>query len=70
MEDFTWRTEYAHNDNSQTLQEWLYEYCNLNILLVDGTYAEGTDEDTSLWGIHASGNGDSFNHRVRFEKLN
>ncbi len=69
METFIWRTEYAHNDNEQTMQEYLYEYCELDITLTDGTYAEGMDKQGNLWAIHASGNGDSFNHKIEFEEL-
>lgn len=69
MESFTWNTEYAHNDNEQTMQEWLYEYCELDIILTDGTYAEWIDKYGVLFGVHASGNGDSFNHKIEFETL-
>jgi len=50
METFIWNTEYAHNDNEQTMQEWLHEYCELDITLTDGTYAEGMDKQGNLWG--------------------
>lgn len=39
-------------------------------VLQDGSYAEAINEVTNeRWGIHASGNGDFNNHRVRFELL-
>lgn len=69
METFIWKTEYAHNDNEQTMQEYLSEYCELDITLTDGTYAEGMDNQGNLWAIHASGNGDYFNHKIEFEAL-
>ena len=69
METFIWNTEYAHNDNEQTMQEYLHEYCELDITLIDGTYAEGMDKQGSLWAIRASGNGDFCNHRIEFEAL-
>ena len=69
METFIWTTKYAHNDNEQTMQEYLYEYCDLDITLTDGTYAEGFDLEGNLWAIRASGNGDSFNHKIEFEEL-
>ena len=69
METFIWNTEYSHNNNEQTMQEWLHEYCELDIILIDGTYAEAMDKQGSLWAIHASGNGDSFNHKIEFEAL-
>ena len=69
METFIWTTNYPHNDNEQTMQEWIYEYCNLDITLTNGTYAEGIDKHGNLFGIHASGNGNSFNHKIEFEAL-
>jgi len=43
MKTFIWNTEYAHNNNEQTMQEYLNEYCELDITLIDGTYAEEMD---------------------------
>jgi hypothetical protein len=41
---------------------------NFEVFFIDGTYAEMINKsNNSIWGIHAGGNGDSFNHRVRFE---
>jgi hypothetical protein len=51
------------------MQEYLHEHCELDITLTDGTYAEGMDKQGNLWAIHASGNGDSFNHKIEFEAL-
>ena len=69
MESFIWKTKYAHDDNSQTMQEYLNEYCELDITITDGSYSEGMDKEGNLWGINASGCGDSFNHRIEFELL-
>jgi hypothetical protein len=69
METFIWNTEYAHKDNEQTMQEWLHEYCELDIILTDRTYAEAMDKQGNLWAIYASGNQDSFNHKIEFEAL-
>jgi hypothetical protein len=69
METFIWSTEYAHNDNYQTMQEYLDEYCQLDITFTDGTYAEGMDNKGNLWAIHASGNGDFCNHKIEFELI-
>jgi len=69
METFTWNTDYPHFDNQQTMQEYLYQYCELDITLVDGSYAEGFDSQKNLWAIHASGNGDSLYHKIEFEAL-
>ncbi len=51
------------------MQEYLCEYCKLDITLTNGTYAEGMDKQGNLWAIHASGDGDSFNHKIEFEAL-
>lgn len=69
MEDVTWTSEYPHSDNSHTMSEYLYEFNMLDIELVDGSYAEGVDCSGDLWAIRAMGGGDSFSHRVTFEKL-
>lgn len=76
METYYWTTEEYHADNNVTMSEYLemqeeftYEQ-QLTIDYVDGTYAEGVDCKGNRWGIHASGNGDSFNHKIEFELLN
>ena len=69
MKTFTWKTDYAHNDNEQTMEEYLHEYCELEITKIDGAYAVGKDENGDVWAIHASGNGDFFNHKIEFEAL-
>jgi hypothetical protein len=43
---------------------------NFDVLVDDGTYAEIRDKRTgAIWGVHASGNGDSFRHKVEFEPV-
>ena len=69
MKTFYWNTPIAHHDNNQTMQEYLYDHCELEVKLVNGTYAEGEDEDGNLYSIQASGNGDSFNHKVEIELI-
>ena len=66
METFYWNTEYPHNNNEHTMEEWLSKYCDLDITLTDGTYAEGMDKKGNLFAIHASGNGDFFSHKIEF----
>ncbi len=68
-EDFTWTTKESHFNNEQTMQDFIKNHvpANFEVFFVDGTYAEMQHLNGQIWGIHASGNGDSFNHRVRFE---
>ena len=75
METYYWTTEEYHTDNNVTMSEYLemqedftYEQ-HLTIDHVDGTYAEGIDCKGNRWAIHASGDGDSFNHKIEFELL-
>lgn len=72
MDTFYWSTDYYHNDNAVTMDEYLNHYLSDQyvITLVEGTYAEILNPDTDEWfAVHASGNGDSFNHKVTFELL-
>lgn len=70
MDDFYWSTYTPHSDNSETMQEYLDEFNDsLTIDHVDGTRAEGVCKDGNRYAIHASGNGDSFNHKVEFELI-
>lgn len=68
---YQWSTEESHCDNSHTMCEFLdfhlTDYYCVN--LVDGTYAEIYDSNDGYWEVHASGNGDSFNHKVEFKKI-
>jgi len=52
---------------SEFLNYHLPEECD--ILYVDGTYAEILTEDGVVYGVHASGNGDSYNHKIEFEEI-
>lgn len=70
METFRWSTEYYHPDNQFTMDDYLMNHLpeNFEIIFEDGTYAEIQNKDNGqIWGVHASGDGDSFNHKVEFE---
>lgn len=72
MEPFIWTTEHYHPDNNFTMQEFLNDYLpdGFDVILEDGTYAEiQSVGDDSIYGVRASGNGDSFNHKIEFEFL-
>jgi len=52
------------------MNEYLENYLpeKFDCFFQDGTYAEIKDKETgAIWGIHAGGNGDSFNHKISFE---
>ena len=72
MKDYIWSTEISHANNTETMQDYINNHLHesLTYLFQDGSYAEAINENTNeRWGIHASGNGDFNNHRVRFELL-
>lgn len=77
MEDYFWETKEAMPTNSDTMADFLnsdkHFYSRFNVeaqfLNEDGSYAEVDNGDGKKYAIHASGNGDFFNHKVRFENL-
>ena len=72
MDNFYWTTGHEHCNNMQTLSEYLEEYLpeGFEIVEIWGTYAEITDTiNGGIYGVHAQGNGDFYNHMVRFEEL-
>ena len=72
MEDFIWNTEESHCNNTETMQDYINNHLpdNFIFLFQDGSYAELFEKFTKKrYGVHASGNGDFNNHRVRFEEL-
>lgn len=70
-ETFYWSTTYDHFNNEQTMNEFLGFYLpeEYEVIYEDGTYAEIRSEDKIVYGVHASGNGDSFNHKIKFEEI-
>lgn len=62
---------YAHFNNETTISEFLDDYLSetCDIIYVDGTYAEILTEDGIVYGVHASGNGNSYNHKIEFEEI-
>lgn len=70
MKDFIWSTSHYHHDNTFTMNEYLEEHLpdEFECIFQDGSYAEIQHKTSKkIYGLHAGGNGDSFNHRVRFE---
>lgn len=72
MEDFRWSTDYTHTDNTTTMEEYLEQHLpsNFEVIYQADSYAEIIDKTSGTqWSVHAGGDGDSFNHRIRFEPL-
>ena len=69
MDAIYWTTEEPHHDNSETMQDYLDSGNMLDITLVDGAYAEGTNCNGDRYEIHAGGNGDSYSHVVTFKLI-
>jgi len=71
MDDIRWRTGEAHADNNETMSDYLNHVMpDIWVIdMVDGTYAEITTDAGEQFAVHASGNGDAFNHLVTFEPL-
>jgi hypothetical protein len=66
-----WATEEEHSDNNETMSDFLNNELtdDYSVILVDGTYAEIQDESGHRWEVHASGDGDFYNHKVQFVPL-
>jgi|TARA_R110000851_G_C12697250_1_gene525670 hypothetical protein len=66
MDNIYWETEQSHSDNSATMQDYLENINMLDIHLVQGTYAEGSNGKGERYAIHASGDGDFNHHKIEF----
>ena len=68
---FYWKTDYEHAINETTMCEFLDYYLpeEYTVTFVDGTYAEVISPDGVEYGVHASGNGDFYNHKITFEEI-
>ena len=66
MDTVYWKTEEQHSDNSITMLDYLENINMLDIHMVDGTYAEGSNAKGDRYEIHASGDGDFNNHKIEF----
>jgi len=70
METYYWSTDIDLNNNNDVMNYFIdHENTELEIYLEDGTYAEGEDSEGNCWEIHASGNGDFYNHKIEFKAL-
>lgn len=69
METIYWQTEEALNDNNFVMNDYLENINMLDITMTDGTYAEGVNAKGEKYEIHASGDGDFFNHKIEFKLI-
>lgn len=73
MTDYTWSTDSPHANNTETMTDYLDNHLSSLYFcqMQDGSYAEIIDTIFgNRYAVHASGDGDFNNHRVRFELLN
>ena len=69
MDTLYWTTDEELADNSCVMSDYLENANMLDITLIDGTYAEGVNAKGDRYEIHASGNGDFFNHKIEFKLI-
>jgi len=67
---FYWTTQYYHHNNSFTMGDFLDNHLPEGAIVhhIQGSYAE-VEYDGRDIGLHAGGNGDSYNHVIRWEVL-
>jgi len=71
MDTWRWETDEPHFDNTETMSDYLdiEMDASWSVDLVDGSYAEIMTDCGIIYSVHASGDGDSFNHKVDFKPL-
>lgn len=69
METIYWKTDEPHFNNNQTMNDYLDNINMLDITFLDGSYAEGENTQGQKFEIHASGNGDAYNHKIEFKAI-
>jgi hypothetical protein len=69
--NYYWSTERYHHDNGETLRDYMENEMSPSweVLEVDETRATIVDDMGDTYDIHAGGNGDSYNHMIRFELI-
>ena len=69
--DYRWQTDYYHSDNSETMGEYLEIEMDQSWIVdkQEGSYAEITTYEGERYAVHASGDGDFFNHKIEFVTL-
>ena len=68
---FYWKTEEYHPDNTFTLNDWLEHYMDELVVIThqSGSYCEVRDEFDIVYMLTASGDGDSYSHKILIQKL-
>lgn len=72
METYFWETDYFHPNNDFTMQDYLNNHLHdgFTMLVTEGSYAEiQKDNNGLIYAVHASGDGNSFCHKVEFVLL-
>jgi hypothetical protein len=69
MDTIYWSTEESHPNNQTTMSDYLDNINMLDIHMVDGTYAEGSNCKGERYEIHASGDGDFNHHKIEFRLM-
>ena len=67
---FSWTTEYIHNDNTFTMNDFLENHLPLmfSITYENGSYAE-IELGVIKYALNVKGNGDSNNHIVEWDLI-
>lgn len=67
METYYWKTEDYHHDNVITMMDYVLNHLpeEAEVVFDDGSYIEIVLE-SKKYGVCATGNGDSYNHKVEF----
>jgi hypothetical protein len=71
---YHWSTDEYHPDNSFTMTDFLInefsDDTGFELIYLDGSFAEVQSRtDGKIFAVNASGDGDSFNHKVTFELI-
>jgi cupin superfamily acireductone dioxygenase involved in methionine salvage len=68
---YTWKTEEELSTNSFVMADFIEYHLHedWDVTYHDGTYAEVRSPDGDFYELHASGNGDFYNHKVEFIKM-
>ncbi len=69
MRDYRWSTEQPHSSNEETMSDYIGNHSEWEEAHQYGSYAELLLKDGTMIALHASGDGDFCNHRIRFEEL-
>jgi len=72
METFYWTTSEYHHTNEVTMTDYLENHLpdDFDLTFDDGSLVEIQNKETNQkYIVRASGNGDSYNHKVEFELI-